>query len=105
MDAFKKLMDQTSDLDNFVDEERISGDSGDEDKAADCYQWLLDLRTLTSDTSSRSPIAVSPTYPSLTRDLDARLGGVEEVEDWRPMSPDHSGIGLGLYDSMDHYDL
>ena len=111
MDAFKRVMDRSSDLDNFVvgcrevDEECIPGDLGDEDEGRDYYDWLFDLPTPTLDTGSGSPVTMPPTHQSSTWDSEARLGGIEEEEDWRPMSPDHNGVGLGLYDSTDRYDL
>jgi transcription factor IIIB subunit 2 len=111
MDAFERLMDPTSDPDNLVvgcgkvDEEQIPSDPGDEGEEGRYHHWIFDLATPTSDIDSRSPVTMPPTRPSPTQDSDARLGGVEEEEDWRPMSPDHSRIGLGLYDSADYYDL
>lgn len=110
MDTFQKLMDQTSDLDNFVagcqevDEERTPDDLVDEDDHGDSFHWLFDLPIPALDTYSRPSITTPPTLLAHTRDSDDQLGGIEE-EDWRPMSPDHVGIGLGLYDSTDRYDL
>jgi len=92
MDAFERLIDPTSDLDTFivgcggVDEEGMIGDLADGNVEGDCYHWLLDLSAATPEGS------------------DSRLGGTEE-EDWRPMSPDHSGTSLGLYDSVDFYEF
>jgi len=109
MDAFKRLMDQTSDLDDFVvgcrEVDKPTPGVGGEDEEGDYYDWLFNSPTPTLDTPSRPPIHARPTRPSPIWDLDARLGGIEEEEDWRPMSPDHSGMGLGLYHSADHYDL
>ena len=111
MDAFKRLMDQTSDLDNVavgyrkVDEECTTGDPGDEDGEGDYYNWLFDLPTSTPGTASRSPTAVPPTRLFPAWYSGTEIGGVEEEEDWRPMSPDHTGIGFGLGDCTDRYDL
>ena len=114
MDAFKKLMNQTPDPDNFVvgyregDVERPLGDQGGgdgEDEEGDYYHWLFDLPTPTSDTDSRSPATAPSTCPPPIRDSGAQLGGIEEEGDWRPMSPDHNGNGLRLYDGTDRYDL
>ena len=108
MDAFKRLMDPTSDLDNFVVgcdnavEERIPDGSGSEDGQGDCDPWFLDLPTPALGIDSKSPITMPSTHLSLTQNSDAQLG-IEEEGDWRPMSP--SGIGLGLYDSKDYYCL
>ena len=110
MDTFKRLMDQTSDLDDLVvgcrevDEGTPDG-PGNEDEGGDYYDWLFNSPTPTPHTGSRQPIVASPTHPFPTWDSDGQLGGIEEEEDWRPMSPDHREIGLGLYDSADHYDL
>jgi transcription factor IIIB subunit 2 len=109
-DAFKRLMDPTSDLDNFVvgcggvDEESAPGSPGNEDDEGCCYHWIFDLATPTPDIDLRSPIAMTPTRLFPTQDLDAQLGGVEEEGEWRPMSPDR-GMGLGLFDSTDYYNL
>ena len=109
MDAFERLMDPTLDLDGCVvgyrsaDEECTSGNSGYGEGQGDYYCWLFDLPTPTSDTDSRSPITMPPTRRSPTQSSDGHLGGIDEEEDWRPMSPDQSGIGL--HDSMDCYDL
>jgi len=110
MDTFKRLMDQTSDLDDFVVgcqevEAGMPDGSGGEDEGGDYYDWLFNSPMPTLDTGPRQPIAVSPTHPFSVWDSDAQLGGILEEEDWRPMSPDHREIGLGLYDSADHYDL
>lgn len=110
MDAFKRLMDPTLDPDNFVgcqndDEECTPGTSECEGGKGDYYHWLFDLPTPTLDTGSRSPTTVFPTRRSPIWGLDDQLRGVEEEEDWRPMSPDQSGIGRDLYDSIDYYDL
>ena len=108
MDAFKSLMDPTLDFGNFItgyrsaDEECTSGNSEYEGEA-DYYHWLFDLPTPTSDTDSRSPIMMPPMHRSPTQDSNGHLGGIEEEEDWRPMSPDQGGIDL--HDSMDYYDL
>jgi len=110
MDTFKRLMDPTSDLNSFVVgcdnvvEERISGDSGCEDGRGDYDPWLLNLPTSTIGIDSRSPITMPSTPLSLTQNSDVQLG-IEEEGDWRPMSPDRSGMGLGLYDSKDYYYL
>lgn len=99
MDAFKKLMDQTSDLGHFVVGcggvygEGILGDTRGEDVEGDPSHWLLDLPTATLETN--------PTV----KGSDPQLGGIEEMGDWRPMSPSSGGVGLSLYDTMDYYDL
>jgi len=109
MDAFKRLMDPTVDLDNCVigcrsaDEECTSGNLEYEEGQGDYYHWLFDLPTPTSDTDSRSPITMPPTRRSSTQDSDGHLGGIEDEGDWRPMSPDQGGISL--HDNMDYYDL
>ena len=108
IDAFKRLMDPTSDLDNLVVgcggvEECIPGDPGYGNEEGGYYDWLFDLPTPTTD-DSRSSSTIPLTCSPPIRDSDAQLGGIE-VEDWRPMSPDDTGIGLGLYDSTDYYDL
>lgn len=109
MDAFERLIDPTSDLDSLVvrcggvDEEGIIGDPADRNVEGDCYHWLLDL-SATPEVDSRFPGIISPERSPITQGSDYRLGEIEE-EDWRPMSPDNSGMGLGLYDSMDFYDL
>ena len=109
MDAFERLMDPTSDLDNFAigyrsaDEECTSGNSESEEGQGDYYRWLFDLPTPTSDTDSRPPITMPPTHRSPTQDSEGHLGGIEEEEDWRPMSPNQGGIDL--HDSIDYYDL
>ena len=100
MGAFKRLMDPTSDLDSFAVErggvcaEDILGDPTNEGVEEDRFHWLLDLPTATSSTTM-SPKCL-PTI---------QLGRIEEMEDWRPMSPSNSGTGLSLYDTMDYYDL
>lgn len=105
MDAFKRLMDP----DNFVAcqsaDEHTPGDSECESGQGDYYQWLFNLPTPTLDTGSRSPTMVLSTHGVPIRGLDDQLGEVEEEEDWRPMSPNQSGIGRGLYENMDYYDL
>jgi transcription factor IIIB subunit 2 len=109
MDAFKRLMDPTLDLDNCVigcrsaDEECTSGNSECEEGQGDYYCWLFDLQTPTPDTDSRSSITMPPTRRSPAQDSDGHLGGIEEEEAWRPMSPDQGGIGS--YDFTDYYDL
>jgi transcription factor IIIB subunit 2 len=106
MDAFKRMMDPASDLVGCggVDEEGTVGDSTEGDAVGECYQWFLDLPTVTLKADSRLPITVSQKCPRAAQGLDAHLEGIEE-EDWRPMSPDHGGTGLGLYDGTDYYDL
>ena len=101
MDAFQRLMDPASDLVGCgsVVEENMLGDSIDEGGEGDCYRWLLDLPTAILEADSRSR-----KRPHTTQDLDTQLGGIEEEEEWRPMSPDHR-MGLSLYDSMDYFDL
>lgn len=106
MDAFKRLMDP----DNFLacqsaDEEYAPGNSECEGGHEDYYQWLFDLPTPTLDAGFRSPTMVFSTHRAPIRGLDDQLGGMEEEEDWRPMSPDQSRIGCGLYDNTDYYDL
>ena len=108
MDAFERLMDPTLDLDGCVvgyrsADEYTSGNPEYGEGQGDYYCWLFDLPTPTSDTDSRSPITMLPTRRSPTQHSDGHLGGIEEEEDWRPMSPDQGGIGL--HDSMDYYDL
>ena len=106
MEAFEKLMDPALDLDNLVngcrrvDEECTSGYSECEDGQGDYHHWLSDIPMPRLEINSRSSTTTPPTQGG-----DAQLGGVEEEEDWRPMSPDQSGIGLSLYDNMDYYDL
>ena len=109
MDAFERLMDPTLDLDGCVvgyrsaDEECTSGNSEYGEGQGDYYCWLFDLPMPTSDADPRSPITIPPTRRFLTQHSDGQLGGIEEEEDWRPMSPDEGGICL--HDSMDYYDL
>jgi len=111
MDAFKRLMDPASDLDNFVvgcgevDEERLPGDPENEAEEEYQHHWLSDLPTHILDTDSKPPTPLPPTRSPLTQDSNGRLVGIEEEEDWRPMSPDHRGLGFGLYDNTDYYDL
>jgi len=107
MDAFKRLMDPTVDLDNVVgcrsaDEGCMPSDPEYEDGQGDYFCWLFDLPTSTLGADSRSPNTMPPRLRSPTQGLGSQLGGIEE-EDWRPMSPDQSGIDL--YDSTDYYDL
>lgn len=110
MDAFERLIDPTSDLDAFivgcggVDEEGMIGDLADGNVEGDCYHWLLDLSAATPEVNSKLPGIISPKGSHITQGSDSRLGGIEE-EDWRPMSPDHSGTSLGLYDSVDFYEF
>ncbi|KAF9646270.1 hypothetical protein BDM02DRAFT_267265 [Thelephora ganbajun] len=103
MDTFKRLMDPTADLDNFAvgcgdDEEHVPGDSRDEGVEESHYHWLFDLPTVTLDADLRSPIPVFPIGPPPTQGSDSQLGGIEEEEEWRPMSPVHGGIGLDILD-------
>ena len=111
MDAFERLMDPTSDLDSIiigcvgVGEESLLGDPRDEGVTGDRHRWFSDSSTASLDIDSRSPAMISPKRVSLTHGLDAQLGGIEEEEDWRPLSPDPGGIGFGSYDSLDYYDL
>ena len=111
MDAFKRLMDPALDLDNFVTgcrsagDERTPSDSECEGGQGDYYHWLFDLPPPTLDVDSQSPITMPSTRRSPTQGSDGQPGGIEEEEDWRPMSPDQGGTGHGSYDSMDYHDL
>ena len=111
IDAFKRLMDSTSDLGSFVvgcegvNEEGILGSPRGGDAEGDPFRWLLESQTDTLETSSESSVAMPPNFPPVTQSSDVQLGGIEEVEDWRPMSPGIYGMGLSLYDIMDYYDL
>ena len=108
MDTFKQLMDPTSDLSSFVVgyggvcEEGVPGDSRGEGVEGNCLHWVLDLPTTTLGTNPSSSATMSPKCLPTDQGSDALLGGIEEIEDWRPMSP---GMGLSLYDTTDYYDL
>lgn len=109
MDAFNKLMDPTSDLDSLavayegVYEGGILGDPGGEDIRVGHPRRLLNLPTTAFETNP-----ISSAFPKClftAQGPDVQLGEIEEMEDWRPMSPGNSGMGHSLYDTMDYYDL
>ena len=104
MGALKNLMDPTSDLDSFVVgcEEGTPSDPG---VGGGCFRWLSDSPTVTAEPNLGPPITMSPKCPPTTEGSDVQLGGIEEMEDWRPMSPANIGMGLSLCDIVDYYDL
>ena len=110
MGALKQLMDPTIEFDGLVvgrrgvSEEGVLGDPSGEGVDGDLFHWLLDIPTTTIGTNPKSFTTVSPKFAPTTQSSDTRLGEIEEMEDWRPMSPGNGGMGLSLYDNIDYYD-